>query len=74
MIEIKLKMSDFHYYNDFGLWIHKDFTPATIDEAYRAGDFFGEYYIVAKRWADKGKDYWGCLNNKGEEVKVKWIK
>lgn len=69
MIEIELKMKDYHLWGYCNLWIHKDFTPTTIDEAYEKG-----FYCVSKRWADRGEDYWGYLNNKGEEVKVIWIK
>ena len=67
----ELKMSDYKWWKNFCLWIHKDFTPATIDDDEAEEK---EFVCVIKRWADRGEDYWGCLNNKGEEVKVIWIK
>jgi len=69
MKKAELKQSDYKYWKNFCLWIHKDFTPATIDEAEEK-----EFYCVIKRCADRGEDYWGYLNNKGEEVKVIWKK
>ena len=64
MIEVELQQRFYHYWDNFGLWIHKNFTPATINEATEL-----EFYCVSYRVGG----YWGYLNNRGEEVKVIWI-
>ena len=61
MITVELNEDDYYYYTCVGLWLHKDFDLASIDEA-----VFKRFYPVTQRVGG----YLGYVTHEGREVKV----